>query len=439
MTTSMIIGIIGCALSLVLIFARVWVGPSLMIISIVCIALMKDWGYAMSVLSPLPYSQMSSYTWACIPLFILMGCTLSNTGIGQDLYKFARNMLGTIRGGLAMATILACSLFSAICGDSVANAVTMGRVALPEMKRYHYDEKLAACAVVSGGTIGIMIPPSVAFIMYAMITEQSVGKLFAAGMLPGITQALFYFATIAIICRIKPSAGGERVKFSRSEKIKSIGPVWPVAVLFIVMMGGLYGGFFTPVEAGAFGAVFTFVLALAMRRITRQSFFAFIKEGVTSASMVLFLIVGAYFFTRLIAISGISSALQDMLIGWQVNYHVPRILVVIVIMSFYLITGAFLDALAVILLTLGIVFPVITGLGYDPIWWGVIMVRMLEMCMITPPFGLNLFCVSRTCDVPIKSMFVGIYPFVIADVVHIAILVALPELSLWLPRLMGLM
>jgi tripartite ATP-independent transporter DctM subunit len=439
MSFNMTIGIIGCIFILVFIFARVWVGPAMMIISVVGITLMRDWNYAMNTLAPVPYSQMASYTWACLPLFVLMGCALSITGIGGDLYAFARAMLGKIRGGLAMATVAACAIFAAICGDSVATAVTMGKVALPEMKRYHYDEGFAACSVVSGGTIGIMIPPSVAFIMYAMITEQSVGKLFAAGMIPGITQALFYMITIAIVCKFRPAYGGDEVKITRSEKIRSILPVWPVILLFVLMMGGLYGGFFTPVEAGAFGSLFTFVIGFLLRKLNRRNIGVILKDTVQSACMVLFLIVGAYFFIRFMSLSGITTAITHSLTAWQAENDVPRITIVLILIAFYLITGCFLDALACILLTLAIVFPIITALGYDPIWWGVIMVRLLETSMITPPFGLNLFCVSRSCDVPIGAVYKGIFPFIGADIAHIALLVAIPEISLWLPKLMGLM
>ncbi|MCL1828548.1 MAG: TRAP transporter large permease [Oscillospiraceae bacterium] len=439
MTFNMLVGITGCVLILVFIFARVWVGPAMMIVSLIGLTLMKGWKYTMGTLAPVPYSEMANYTWACLPLFILMGCALSLTGIGGDLYAFARNALGKIRGGLAMATVCACAVFAAICGDSVATAVTMGKVSLPEMKRYHYDEGLAACSVVSGGTIGIMIPPSVSFIMYAMITEQSVGRLFAAGMLPGITQALFYVITITVICKFRPKYGGEKVEVTRKETVRSFLPVWPVILLFVLMMGGLYGGFFTPVEAGAFGAFFTFVIAFILRRLRKENFNAILKDTVQSTGMVLFLIVGAYFFTRFITLSGITTSLTKSLLAWQAANEIPRIVIVLIILGFYFITGFFLDALACVLLTLGIVFPIITGLGYDPIWWGVLMVRMLETSLITPPFGLNLFCISRSCGVPIGTMYRGIFPFIVADAMHIALLIVLPDLSLWLPRLMGLM
>lgn len=439
MNTNIIIGIVGCVLSLVLIFARVWVGPSMMMISLIGITIMRGWKYTLGALSPIAYSEMAKYTWACLPLFVLMGCTLSVSGIGGDLYNFARAVLGKIRGGLAMATIAACAFFAAICGDSIATAVTMGKVSLPEMKHYNYNEGLASCAVVSGGTIGIMIPPSITFIMYAMITEQSVGRLFAAGMIPGITQALFYMIAIAVVCKIRPEYGGDELKITRKERLKSIIPVWPVVLLFILMMGGLYGGYFTPVEAGAFGALFTFVIGFALRRLNKQKVSEILKDMVQSSGMVLFLIVGAFFFIRFITLSGVATSLTKMLTEWQASNNIPRIVIVIIIISFYFITGCFLDCLAVVLLTLGIVFPIITSLGYDPIWWGVMMVRVLEMSMVTPPFGLNLFCVSRTCQVPIGVVYKGAFPFVIADVAHVALLIALPELSLWLPKLIGLM
>jgi len=258
-------------------------------------------------------------------------------------------------------------------------------------------------------------------------------------MLPGITQAIFYIITIFIVCKIRPNhSGSEAVRVSREEKLKSLLPVWPVILLFVLMMGGLYGGFFTPVEAGAFGALTTLVLACLMRRLSKNDFNHILSDTMQSAGMVFFLMLGAFFLTRFITLSGVTTALTRTLLEWHAVNNIPRIVIIAIIMLFYLITGCFMSALACILLTLGIVFPIVTGLGYNPIWWGVIMVRLLETSMITPPFGLNLFSVSRTCNVPIGKMYKSIWPFVISDILHITLLVAIPEISLFLPRIMGL-
>jgi len=438
MTDNIVICLVGIVVLLVLIFARMWVGPALIVVSIVGIAIMKDWKFAVTALSPIPYSSIASYTFACIPLFVMMGCAIANTGIGADLYRFARNMLGKIKGGLAMATVAACGIFAAICSDSVTSAVVMSKVAYPEMRRNNYSEGLAAASITAGGTIGIMIPPSVMFILYGMLTESSIGALFAAGMIPGLTQILIYIVTVYIVCKIDPKKSGEVIHITREEKRKSILPVWPIIVIFAVMMGGIYGGFFTPVEAGAFGTMSVFVIALSLKRMNKKVTSNIVRDTVQTAGMVVLLIIGAYFFTTFMAVSGFTSYLSDALIGWQTANDIPRLTVIIVILAFFLITGLFLDCLAVLLLTLGIVFPIVVALGYHPIWWGVIMVRMLEISMVTPPYGLNLFVVARSCNVPIGKIYRGVLPFCAADLGHLVLLVAVPELSLWMPRLMGI-
>ena len=407
----------------------------MMIVSILGIAYLKGWSYCMDLIGTIPYSETASYTMSSLPLFVFMGCLLSVTAIGGDLYAFARAWLNKLRGGLAVATVAACGVFAAICGDSVATAVTMGKVALPEMRKYKYSDTLSSAAIVAGGTIGIMIPPSITFIMYGLITELSIGKLFAAGMLPGITQVLFYTITISLICKFKPQAGGEKVIVTKKERVKTILPVWPTLLLIIVMLGGLYGGLFTPTEAGAFGAFFTLVISLIKRRLNKVNFITALKDSIQSTSMVFFIIIGAYFFIRFMAISGLPAQISQGLMNWQTAHNVPRLVIVFIIIAFYLITGCFLDGLACMLLTLPIVYPIITSLGYDGIWWGVIMVREMETAMITPPFGLNLFTVSKACRVPIGTVYRGVWPFIVSDMLHIVMLILIPAISLWIPNL----
>lgn len=434
--TAITVGIIGCIMTLVMIFGRVWVGPTMMIASILGIAYLKGWAYCMNLIGTIPYSETANYTMSSLPLFVFMGCLLSITAIGGDLYSFARAWLSKLKGGLAVATVAACGVFAAICGDSVATAVTMGKVALPEMRKYKYADTLSSASIVAGGTIGIMIPPSITFIMYGLITELSIGKLFAAGMLPGITQVIFYTVTIMIICKFKPKAAGEKVTFTKKERMQTIVPVWPTLLLIISMLGGLYGGLFTPTEAAAFGAFFTIVISLIKKRLSKTRFITALKDTIQSTSMVFFIIIGAYFFIRFMAISGLPAAISKGLLDWQAANDVPKLLIVFIIIAFYLITGCFLDGLACMLLTLPIVYPIITSLGYDGIWWGVIMVREMETAMITPPFGLNLFTVSKACSVPIGTVYRGVWPFILSDTLHIFMLVMIPSISLLIPNLL---
>jgi len=433
---NLLIGIIGIALLIILMFFRQWVGITMFFVGIVGIAIVNGFDPALMLAGTLPYSQAANYSLACIPTFVFMGCMISISGIGADLYNAAAKWLSRLRGGLAIATVVACGFFAAICGDSVATAVTFGKVSFPEMKRHGYRPSFAAASIVSGGTIGIMIPPSIGFIIYGILTEQSIGKLFMAGFLPGITQVIFYGITIYIICRIKPDYAPPSESYTMRERFSSLVLVIPVVIVFLFIMGGIYGGLFSPTEAGAMGAVGVLVIGVVMRRLNIPKMGSALKESLYTAGFVFFIIISAFFFLRFVTASGVASSLSSLIVNFQDSTNVPSIVIIIIIALFYLITGCFLDALAVILLTLPIVYPIIIALDYNPIWWGVIMVRLLETSMITPPFGLNLFVLSKAIDHPLGDIYKGVLPFIMSDVCHIILLISIPQISLLLPGMM---
>lgn len=434
--SNLTIGVIGIVVMLVLMFARQWVGITMLAVGILGVMAINGVSNGLSLAGTLPYSQAAEYSLAAIPTFVFMGVLISVSGIGADLYDAASKWLSRLRGGLAIATVVACGFFAAICGDSVATAVTFGKVSFPEMKRHGYKSSFAAGAIVSGGTIGIMIPPSIAFIIYGMLTENSIGKLFIAGMIPGITQVLFYSVAIWITCKRHPDYAPATQSYPIRERFASLGKITPIIVIFLFIMGGIYGGLFSPTEAGAMGATFTLLVGIVMRRLKKNNTMEALKEGLITSGSTMFIILSAFFFLRFITASGLGTYLSDAIVTLQSTYNIPSILIIVIIALFYLITGCFMDALAVLLLTLPIIYPIIVAMGYDPIWWGVIMVRLLETSMITPPFGLNLFVISKAIDQPLSTIYKGVAPFIVSDVMHIIILIMLPQISLWLPSLM---
>ena len=424
-----VIGIIGIIILLILMFFKVKLGTAMILTGFLGYALLDGWDTALLMIGMEPHAQTAYYPITAIPLFILMGSVVSVTGISKDLYSAARKWVGHIRGGLAIATVGACGLFAAICGDSIATAVTMGKVAYPEMKRFGYDDRLASACVVAGGTIGILIPPSLGFILYGILTEESVGKLFIAGIIPGILEVIFYITTIFIICRINPKMAppiAERI--SIREKVIGLKVVWPMIVIFLLVIIGIYAGIFTPTEAGAVGGFGAIVVALLLRRFGWSELRQAATETAGSTTMILYVLIGAFVFMRFITLTDLPVAISEFVVG----LHIARPLILLGIVSIYIFFGCFLDVLIVIILTVPIIYPTIVGLGYNPIWWGVIMVRVMEIGMITPPFGINLFVLTKAIDLPIGIAYRGVLPFVISDFFHVALLIAFPQISLFL-------
>ena len=427
-----LVGIIGVVFMLVLIFMRVWVGVAMILVGILGLAYLDGWDKAFIFAGTEPYSQIAFYVISCIPLFILMGIVVSTTGIAGDLYNAAHKWIGNMPGGLAIATMVATGGFAAVCGSSDATAAAMGKVAFPEMRKLGYDTKLAAGCIAAGGSIGILIPPSLGFILYGLLTEQSIGKLFMAGFIPGILEVVIYSITIFILCRMNPRLGPPGPRTTIGAKVSSLRNTWGMISLFLLVLGGIYLGIFTPTEAGAVGAFGAIAISLVGRRLTRTNFGESMVETAKITAMIVLLISGAFIFLRFLAVSGLPAMLSDFVAGLVLSKYILLVGIIV----FYLILGCFWDIFACILLTLPFIFPVVQALGFDPIWFGVIMVRCMEVGLITPPFGLNIFILSGVINVPVGTVYRGVLPFVLADFFHIALLCAVPALSLWLPSTM---
>jgi len=409
------------------------IGFVMALVGFVGFAYLTGFEPALGLLRTVPYRTFADYGMSVIPLFILMGEFCFFAGLSKDLYDTVHNWLGHLRGGLSMATVGACAGFAAVSGSSLATAATMGKVALPEMKRYKYDDRLATGSIAAGGTIGILIPPSVVLIIYGVITEQSIGKLFAAGFIPGILEAVFYMFTIYIICRRNPLMGPPGPSTSLRQKIVSLKNTWVVLLLFVLVIGGLYFGVFSPTEAAGVGAFGAFAFGLARRRLGWQAIKSSLIEAGKTTAMIFIILTGAMILGYFLAVSRLPFELASFIGGLVIN----RYLILGFILVIYILLGCVMDSLAMILLTVPIFFPLITQLGFNPIWFGILIVRVCEIGLITPPVGLNVYIIKGVAeDVPMHTIFKGIIPFLIADICHVALLVAVPQISLLLPSLM---
>ena len=431
--TPLAIGLIGLAVLFVLLLSRMPIGLVMALVGFVGFAIIAGFGDALGVLGTVPYATFANYNMSIIPLFILMGAFCYYSGLSKDLYDTVHAWLGHFRGGLSMATVGACAGFAAVSGSSLATAATMGTVALPEMKRFGYDDRLATGAVAAGGTIGILIPPSIVLILYAVITEQSIGKLFLAGIIPGVLEAVFYLATIYILCKFNPQLGPPGPGITFRKKIASLSNSWVVLVLFVLIMGGLYLGWFSPIEASGIGAFGAFIFALFRKKLPWKSFKESLFDTGKTTVMIFIILMGAMIFGYFLAVSRLPYELAATISALPVNSYV----ILAIILVFYLFLGAVMDSLAMMLLTVPIFFPLVLELGFNPIWFGILIVRVCEIGLITPPVGLNVYIIRGVAkDVPMQTIFRGIAPFLIADVLHVALLVAFPQISLFLPNLM---
>ncbi len=437
------IGVFGLSLLLVLMALRVPVAFAMIIAGLTGITLLNSWPAAVSTLFTESWGTFTFVELTVIPLFVLMGNIASTSGMSRDLYNTAYAWIGHIRGGLAHATILGCTAFAALSGSSVASALTLGRVALPEMKRFGYDPKLAAGSVAAGGTLGILIPPSTGFIIYAILTEESIGRLFLAGVIPGLILSGCFMATIWILTMIKPSIGPAGEKFSFAERIRFLIRGTAILMIIVISIGGIYGGVFTPVEAAAVGAVLAFLFSLPRKEFTLKGFVDALLKTVSTTVMIYFIIIGASVFSPFLALTQIPAALADSLAEMALN---PLVLLMLVL-AVFIFLGTFLDGFAMMVLVLPIVLPIIQqsgiadllGIATDSdliIWFGVVMVIVLEMALISPPIGMNVFVVKSISDISLKEIYRGILPFWLAMLVCLIIIVALPQLSLYLPGTM---
>jgi len=413
---------------------RVPIAFSMAIVGFAGIGLMRSWPAAYSS-STTEILDIAKYTLSVVPLFVLMGNFVTRAGLSRELYQAAYAFIGHRRGGLAMSTILACAGFGAICGSSIATTATMAKVAMPEMRRFNYRDSFAAGSIAAGGTLGILIPPSVIMVIYGIMTETSIGALFAAGIVPGLIATAFYIGAIGFATARQPVLGpsGERTPWRG--RAQAMGQIWGVVVLFALVLGGMYGGWFTPTEAAGIGAMGGFLFAWGRGQLSWNALRTVLVDSARTTAMLFAIVIGASIFANLINFT----SLPDDLKSWVTGLDVAPIVVILVICLIYIVLGTAMEALSMILLTVPIFFPLVMALGFDPVWFGILIVCVVEIGMITPPVGMNVFVLGSVLpDVPTGAIWRGILPFIGADVLRIGVLVAFPILTLWLPKVLGL-
>ncbi|HOD72378.1 MAG TPA: TRAP transporter large permease [Deltaproteobacteria bacterium] len=427
------VGIIGIIALFVLIFSRMPVGFLMAIIGFAGFAAIVSVDASLNLLAKDIFSVFASYNLTVIPLFVLMGQIAFHSGISQRLFDTAYRFIGHLPGGLAIATVGACAAFSAICGSTNATAATMGAATLPEMKRYNYKPELATGVVAAGGSLGILIPPSVIFIVYGILTEQSIGELFLAGILPGVLLTLFFVAAILIWATVRPELGPKGPKSTWKQRFASLPGTIETLIIFIVVMGGLFGGIFTPTEAGAVGAFATLAVAVIKRNIDWSGFVQALFETTRISAMILVIVAGATVFGHFLAVSRIPYDIAS----WIASFQMPPAVIMSFIILIYLIGGCFIDSLALIMLTIPIFYPVVIDYGFDPIWFGVVIVLITQIGVVTPPVGVNVYVVSGVArDVPLSVIFKGVVPMLIAMIILTFLLIPFPQIATFLPGLL---
>lgn len=430
------IGLTGIVILLLLLAIRVPIGFALGSVSVIGIMILRGPAAAMGALAAGPYDFIAGWSMSAVPMFILMGTIAYHSGLTNSLYRATRLWLSRLPGGLAVASTAACALFAAASGSSVATASAMGQITIPEMLRYKYDKGLATGCVAAAGTLGSLIPPSILMIVYAIFAEVSIGKMLIAGILPGILSAVVFSTMIITRCKINPKlAPPVEEKITWAERFEVLKSVWPLPVLVIGVLGGIYSGTFTPTEAGAGGAVIAFIIAALQRQLTWKVFKATILDSLKATSTIFFIAIGAILLTRFMTFSGIPQLMK----GFMADYALDPTLLIILTSIIYIILGMFLDSLGLMLLTLPVILPLFEAAHADLIWFGVLIIKYLEIGLITPPVGLNVYVIKSVVgdQIKLETIFKGVLWFVVADVVTLSILITFPEISLYLPNLMG--
>ena len=426
-------GLLGIGLLLLLLFLRMPIAFAMGFVGLIGVWYFRGWVASTVVMGTTPYYTVAWYVIVVVPLFIMMGEFCFHAGLSRELYDTGYTFLGRLPGGLASATVAGCAGFAAICGESLATAATMGAVSLPEMKRFKYADSLATGCVAAGGTLGILIPPSMGFIFYAIITEQSIGELFIAGIIPGIMLASLFILSITIRARFNPTLGPPGPSTTWIQKLKALKGTWAVLVLFIVVIGGIYLGVFTPIEAGGIGAFGALLMMVIKGKFNRKNLISSLMETGRTTAMIVTIFVGVFILGYFMSTSEVPLVLADIIAGLVLN----RYIILAIILIVYVILGCLMNIIPMILLTLPIFWPTIVAMDFDPIWFGVIMVIIMEMGQITPPIGMNVFAISGVAgNVPLGTIFKGIFPFVLVEMVFIVILTIFPQIATWLPGLM---
>ncbi|SEF80627.1 TRAP transporter large permease [Marinobacterium lutimaris] len=427
-----IIGVIGFVSLLLLIAFRVPVAIAMGIVGLVGGYIINGPDSIGFILGATPFETVFPYGLSVVPLFILMGAFATHAGLSGSLYKAIYTWIGHFRGGLAIATVGACGAFGAICGSSLATAATMTKVSMPEMRKRGYDEGLASASIAAGGTLGVLIPPSIIIIIYAILTEASIGKLFAAALLPGCLAVILYMLAISIRTWLNPALGPRGERRSWGERIAALVSIWHIVLLFVLVIGGIYVGWFSPTEAASVGVFGAFFLALTVGRIGLGTFLGCLKETAATSGMIFLILIGTAVFNFFIE----TTMLPTLLADWIVSSSLSPMAILLCILLFYVILGCFMDSLSMILLTLPVLFPVVQALNFDVIWFGIVVLSVVEIGLITPPVGMNLFVIMAAYpEVRLKSLYLGVIPFLLADVVRVTLLILFPALTLWLPSL----
>ena len=428
----MIITLIGFAVLLVLIMARMPIGLSMGLVGFLGFVYLNDWNWvsALSMAARRVVDTSRDYSLTVIPLFILMGNLVTKSGLSHELYRASYSFLGHFRGGLAMATVVACGGFSAICGSSLATAATMAKVSMPPMRRYGYADTLATASIAAGGTLGILIPPSVILVIYGIMTEQSIRELFAAGFIPGMLGIVLYVGAVAWTVWRNPEAGPPGERSTPQERIEAMKGIWGTLLLFGIVIGGIYGGVFTPTEAAGIGAAGAFVIALVRKALTWRSLYEVLTETVHTSASLFIVVIGALIFSNFIT----RAEFPDQLLALLQGYDLSPLAVIFLILGIYILLGCILESLSMLLLTIPIFYPVGHSLGFDLVWFGIVVVVVTEISLITPPVGLNVFVLSGVLkDVKTSTVFKGVTPFWVADIVRLLLIVLIPAIALALP------
>lgn len=432
--TPLTIGIVGILVMFIFMLMRMQIGIAMALVGFSGFMMLTSPQAAFSMLGMSAYQTAASYALTVIPLFMLMAQLASQSGMGFDLYQSLYRWIGNLPGGLAMATVCACAGFAAISGSSLATAATLGMVALPEMKRYGYDDALATGCVAAGGTLGILIPPSTIMIIYGILTEQSIGTLFIAGIIPGIVLMALFLVTILVMTVRNPAIAPPGRSFSIKEKIVSLKGTAGIVITLFLVIGGLYRGWFTPTEAAAAGAFIVFIIIALKRKATVGNIMAALKETATTTAMIFTILIGASIFNYFMTVSGLPAGFSEYVTGLGMNRHAVMILICLL----YIILGCLMEGMAIMFLTIPIIFPLVVSMGFDPVWFGVLITVLIEMGLITPPVGVNVFVISGiAADVPMSRVFRGILPFFAAMLVCLVLLLLFPRLALFLPSTMS--
>jgi C4-dicarboxylate transporter DctM subunit len=427
------VAIIGFVALFVMMLLRVPVGMAMGLVGVTGFGYIVGSGPALKMIGQTTMRTVTDYTFGVIPMFLLMGAFVTNSGMSRELFRTANTFVGHLRGGLGIATVAACGAFAAICGSSVATAATFSTVAYPEMRRYGYPQSFATGVIAAGGTLGAMLPPSTVLAVYGIITEQDIGKLFIAGILPGLLAISMYVSTILVLGALRPGFLPAGKRSSWNERLAALRDIWAPLILFVFVIGGLYGGWFTPTEAGGMGAGGAFLIGVLSGRLTRPDIRRSLLQATRTAAAVFTVLIGALLFGYFLTITQTPQKVTEFL----TSLGLGRYGVLALIMLMYLVLGCLMDAMAMIILTIPIIFPVITALGFDPIWFGVIIVMTVELGLIHPPVGMNVFVIKSVIpDVSFTTIFVGVLPFIVTDLIRLVILIAFPIIALWLPSRM---